>query len=130
MLQGLQQSFPKYLAPPGTTILAEYMQVIPAYTQLNDIVQQYGRKIHHVTLDGSCLFRALSHQAFGDQMYHIQLRAALIMQISNNLKKYQQFYIGRNPYHEHVASMYKDGVWVHNWNYKHLLIASDFQYMS
>ena len=87
------------------------MQVIPAYTQLNDIVQQYGHKIHRVTPDGNCLFRALSHQAFGDQMYHIQLRAALVMQISNNLKKYQPFYIGRNPYHEHVASMYKDGVW-------------------
>ena len=78
----------------------------------------------------NCLFRALSHQALGDQMYHIQMRAALVMQISNNLKKYQPFYIGRNPYHEHVASMYKDGIWVHNWNYKQQLIASDCQYMS
>ena len=74
------------------------------------IVQKYGRKIHRVTPDGNCLFRALSHQTFGDQMYHIQMRAALVMQISNNLKEYQPFYIGRNPYHEHVASMYKDGI--------------------
>ena len=84
------------------------MRVIPAYTQLNDIVQQHGRKIHCVTPDGNCLIRALSHQAFGDQIYHIQMRAALVIQISNNLKKYQPFYI---PYHEHVVSMYKDGVW-------------------
>ena len=57
------------------------MQVIPAYRQLNDIVQQYGCRIHAVTPDGNCLFRALSHQALGDQMYHIQMRAALVMQI-------------------------------------------------
>ena len=44
-LQELPQPFPKYLAPPGTTIPAEYMQVIPPYTQLNDIVQQYSCKI-------------------------------------------------------------------------------------
>ena len=78
------------------------MQVISAYTQLNDIVQQYGRKIHLVTP---------SHQAFCDQMYHIQMCAALVMQISNNLKKYQSFYIGRNLYHEHVTSMYKNDIW-------------------
>ena len=127
MLQGLQQPFPKYLAPPGTAIPAEYMQVMPAYTQLIDIVQQHGCRIHRVTPHGNCLFRALSHQAFGDQ---IQMRAALVMQISNNLKKYQPFYIGRNLYHEHVASMYKEAFGVHNWNYKQQLIASDCQYMS
>ena len=111
MSQGLQQPFPKYLAPPGTTVPAEYMQVIPAYTQLNDIVQQYNRKIHRVAPDGNCLFRALSHQVFGDQMYHTQMRAALVTQMSNNLEKYQPFYIGRNPFHQHVSSMCKDGIW-------------------
>ena len=69
------------------------MQVIPAYTQLNDILQQYGCRIYRVTPDGNCPFKALSHQAFADQMYHIQMRVALVMQISNNLKKYQPFYI-------------------------------------
>ena len=78
------------------------MQVIPAYTQLNGIVQQYGLKIHHVTPNCNCLFRALSRQAFGDQMYHIQMCVALVMQI---LKKYQPFYTERNLYHEHVSSM-------------------------
>ena len=87
------------------------MQVIPAYTQLNDIVQQYSRRIHRVAPDGNCLFRGLSHQAFGDQMYHTQIRKAIVTQISNNLEKYQPFYIGRNPFHEHVGSMYKDGTW-------------------
>ena len=49
-LQELPQPFPKYLAPPGTTVPAEYMQVIPPYTQLNDIVQQYSCKIYILPL--------------------------------------------------------------------------------
>ena len=50
-------------------------------------------RIHRVTPDGNYPFKALSHQAIADQMYHIQMRVALVMQISNNLKKYQPFYI-------------------------------------
>jgi len=44
-------------------------------------------------------------------MYHTQMRRALVTQISNNLEKYQPFYIGRNPFHEHVNSMYNDVIW-------------------
>ena len=44
-------------------------------------------------------------------MYHTQMCHALVTQISTNLEKYQRFYIGRNPFHEHVNSMYKDGIW-------------------
>ena len=83
--------------------------MIPAYMQLNDIVQQYSRKIHRVAPDGNCLFRGLSHQVFGDQMYCTQMRKAIVTQMINNLEKYQPFYIERNPFHEHVGSMYKDG---------------------
>jgi len=39
------------------------------------------------------------------------MRKALVTQISNSLEKYQPFYIGRNPFHKHVNSMYKDGIW-------------------
>jgi len=87
------------------------MQVIPEYTQLTDIVQKYSRKIHRVAPDGNCLFRTLSHQAFGDQMYHTQMRKALVMLISNNMEKYRPIYIGRNPFYDHVSSMSKDRIW-------------------
>ena len=87
------------------------MQLIPECTQLNDIVQQYSHKIHRIAPDGNCLFRMLSHQAFGDQMYHAQMRKTLVMLISDNMEKYQPIYIGRNPFHGHVSSMSKDGIW-------------------
>ena len=111
LVTGTSTAFPKYLAPPGTTIPVEYMQVTSAYTHLNDIVQQNNCKIHHVAPDGNCLFRALSHQVFSGQMYHTHMRAALVTQISNNLEKYQSFYIGRISFHWHVSSMCKDGIW-------------------
>jgi len=111
LYQGLRQSCPKYLAPPGTTILAEYMQVIPEYTQLDVIVQQCNRKIHRVAPDGNCLFRTLSHQALGDQIYHSQLRKALVTLVSDNMEIYKSFYIGRNSFCDHVSSMFKDGIW-------------------
>ena len=111
MLQELQQPFPKYLAPPGITIPAEYVQVIPEYTTLTAIVQQYSRKIYRVAPDGNCLFRALSHQAFGDQAYHTQMRKVLVTLISDNMEKYQPFYMGRNTFTEHISSMSKDGIW-------------------
>ena len=60
------------------------MQVIPEYAQLDDTVQQYSRKIHHVAPGGNCL---LSHQAFGDQMYHTQVHKALVTLISDNMEK-------------------------------------------
>jgi len=106
-----QQSCPKFLAPLGTAIPAEYMQVIPEYIQLNDMLQKYSCKIHRVAPDGNCLFRTLSNQAFGDQMYYTQMRKALVMLISNNMEKYYPICIGRNPYHDHVSSMSKDGIW-------------------
>lgn len=111
LLQKLQQPFPKYLVPPGITIPAEFVQVITEYATLNALVQQYSCKIHCVAPDGNCLYRALSHQAFGDQAYYTQMRKVLVTLISNNIERYQQFYMGRNSFTEHISSMYKDGIW-------------------
>ena len=112
MLQGLQQEFPKYLTPPGVTIPAEYVQVVPEYAQLAEIVHQYNCKIHRVTPDGNCLFRALAHQTFGDQMYHAQMHKSLVKLINDNMEKYKPLYMGRRkPFSEHVNCMLKDGIW-------------------
>ena len=110
LLQALQQD--KYLTPPGVTIPAEYVQVVPEYAQLAEILHQYNRKIHRVAPDGNCLFRALAHQAFGDQMYHAQMRKALVKLISDNMEKYKALYMGRRKlFSEHVNCMFKDGMW-------------------
>ena len=51
------------------------------------MVQKYSHKIHCVA-NGNCLFRALSHKTFSDQMYHGQMRAALVTQIINNFEHF------------------------------------------
>jgi len=51
------------------------------------VVNQYNRTIHRVAPDSNCLFRSLAHQAFGDQIYHAQMRKALVTMISNDLER-------------------------------------------
>jgi len=75
------------------------------------IVNQYNRTIYRVAPDGNCLFRALAHQAFGDQTHHTQMRKVLVMLISDNLRRYKFLYMGRNGFEEHVDMMSKDGIW-------------------
>ena len=90
-------------------------------------MQQYNRKIRQirrVAPDGNCLFRALSHQAFGDQMYHTQMRAALVTQISNNLEKYQPFILEEIHFISMLVLCLRTASGVRNWKYKQLLIAS------
>ena len=75
-------------------------------------VNQYNCTIHRVAPDGNCWFRALAHQAFGDQIYHAQMRKALVTLISDNLERYKPLYMGRrNGLEEHVDWMSKDGIW-------------------
>ena len=102
--QGFQQDFSKYSIPPGVSVPTEYVQVIPVYTTITEVIQKYNRKIHRVAPNGNCLFRALSHQAFGEQMYHAQMRKSLVTFISGHMDKYQAFYIGRNSFSEHIRS--------------------------
>ena len=101
--------------------------MIPAYMQLNDIVQQYSRKIHRVAPDGNCLFRGLSHQAFGDQMYCTQMRKAIVTQMRRNTN---HFILKGIHFMSMLVLCTRMAPGVHNWKYKQLLIASDYQYTS
>ena len=77
-----------------------------------EAINKYNRTIHRVAPDGNCLFRALAHQAFGDQTRHTQMRKVLVMFISDNLQRYKFLYMGRrNGFEEHVDMMSKDGIW-------------------
>ena len=104
---------------PSTWYHLEFLFLLSMFKYFQSIskiiavtVNQYNRTIHRVAPDGNCLFRALAHQAFGDQIYHAQMRKALVTLISDNLEIYKPLYMGRrNGFEEHVDRMSKDGIW-------------------
>ena len=115
--------YPKYLAPPGVSIPTEYVQVFPEYQQMAATVNQYNRTIHRIAPDGNCLFRALAHQAFGDQIYHAQMRKALVTLISDNLERYKPcIWEEEIDLRSMLTGCLRTEYGVHNWKYKRRLI--------
>lgn len=86
-------------------------------THPGDFLKSQNRRAHNVLPDGNCMFRSLSHQLYGSDEYHIQLRHALLEQIQNNYKTYQPYWIeadqlgGKVLFDEHLESLAKTGSW-------------------
>ena len=80
--------------------------------QLRDI----GLKIIAMKGDGNCFFRTLSHQIFGEQSAHMEIRLAAIEYMRCNRDKFEQFlveeeYPNMNSY---MKEMSKNGIYVDN----------------
>lgn len=69
--------------------------------------------------DGNCLFRALSHQVYGTEDSHLQLRLLTLEFIEQNRKKYEPYWIDPTAtneelsvsYANHLQQVKKPGVW-------------------
>ena len=47
--------------------------------------------MHNVKADGNCFFRAISHQIFGNEELHLQVRTKAIQNILFTTEDYVQF---------------------------------------
>ena len=79
-------------------------------------LRSQGRHTYNVLPDGNCMFRALSHQLFGTDEFHHQLRQMLLAVIQSNHTIYEPYWIehttsGIVEFDEHVKSLAKAGSW-------------------
>lgn len=85
-------------------------------TNFADFLRNQGRCAYNVLPDGNCLFRALSHQLFGSDEHHLQLRQGLLAVIQANYTVYEPYWIEHTPcgivkFDEHVKSLANAGSW-------------------
>jgi len=72
----------------------------------------------------------ISHQVFGDQMYHTQMSKALVTQINKNWRNINHFILEGTHFMSMLILCKRMASGVHNWKHKQLLIALHCQYMS
>eukprot|EP01012_Entosiphon_sulcatum_P005830 TRINITY_DN12682_c0_g1_i1.p1 TRINITY_DN12682_c0_g1~~TRINITY_DN12682_c0_g1_i1.p1 ORF type:complete len:576 (-),score=62.60 TRINITY_DN12682_c0_g1_i1:40-1767(-) len=62
--------------------------------------------------DGNCLFRAVSHQLFGSQAFHLLVRQRVVDQLQGpRCEEYLVFFDGDDEFDEYVQSMGQEGTW-------------------
>ena len=62
--------------------------------------------------DGNCLFRAVSHQIYGSQKFHLHVRSECIRQLSQARHEYCGIYFEtKEDFEEYVGYMAKPGTW-------------------
>ena len=61
--------------------------------------------------DGNCQFRALSHQLFGDQSFHKEVRAEVVAWMKTHAASFAPFVGGRSDFYRYVADMGKNRCW-------------------
>ncbi|CAG5130415.1 unnamed protein product [Candidula unifasciata] len=82
----------------------------PVYEELKTILALENRKIHFITGDGNCFFRALSKILYGCETYHAAVRSLIVDIIATNKSKFAQF-VDENDVLAHVQKMSEDHCW-------------------
>ena len=85
-------------------------------TDVDDFLMSQDRSAHLILPDGNCLFRALSHQLYGCEKYHVELRNILLHVLQGNFTTYKSFWIedtpqGKVTFQEHLKNLTKLGSW-------------------
>lgn len=78
---------------------------------LNRKLAKFGLKVRDVAADGNCLFRALSHQLFGEEGEHAAVRREICQHMSAHSDWYQLFVEDDEPWPRYLDRMEKDGAW-------------------
>lgn len=100
--------------PPGVTIPASLVPSANTTTlssDLNNFLNTQGRKSYAVGEDGNCMFRAISHQTFGVENKHREVRLTLHKTIQINYERYRCLWISNGTFSEHVENIKSCGVW-------------------
>ena len=112
ILQGIGNG--TLILTPGATIPAQlvpHSNTTRLSTDLNDFLNTQGRRCHAVVEDGNCMFRAISHQVFGLEDKHSEVRFAIQETIQVNLELYRCLWIGNGTFSEHVNNIKSCGIW-------------------
>ena len=110
---------PNFILPPGVTLPASLVPTsMPpsTLTDIDDFLKSQNRCTQDVLPDGNCMFRALSHQLYGNDEHHIQLRTTLLEAIQSNYSFYQPLWIeempwGKVTFDEHLENLARVGTW-------------------
>ena len=80
--------------------------------RLNKKLKPYGRKVYKVAGEGNCQFRALSHQLFNSEEYHMEVRQNVCIRLRYEWKRYFALWnYDHDEYKAWVARMQRDGEW-------------------
>ena len=81
-------------------------------TNRGDFLYTQSRKCRSVLGDGNCLFRAVSHQLYGSEDQHLQIRHSLCNFIEQNQSKYEPYWIElTTSFSSHLKDIKKAGCW-------------------
>jgi len=65
------------ILPPDVSVPTPFVPISTPHQCLHSFLISQNRPVHNILLDGSCMFWALSHQLYGSDEHHIQVRSML-----------------------------------------------------
>ena len=117
------RSITLFTTPPTASKAAKGEQKCSPVTVV-EFLQYQGRSVHRVLGDGNCMFRSLSHQIYGTEDEHLNIRLILQQVLEENLETYEKFWIQTDvPFSVHVQQLKNQGVWG---THVELLAATDY----
>ena len=84
---------------------------ISSMSVLTTRLARIGRKPVNIIGDGNCFFRSISHQLFGTEDCHLQIRALAIQHLINCPEHFVE-YNTHQPWLQYLQSMFRLGTWV------------------
>ncbi|CAK9269407.1 unnamed protein product [Sphagnum jensenii] len=83
----------------------------PDITNLNEQLSLLGLKIHPVTADGNCFYRAVADQLEGNEEAHGKYRHLAVDYIQDHREEFEPFVEDEVPFDEYCKTMRDDGTW-------------------
>ncbi|TMW63538.1 hypothetical protein Poli38472_002479 [Pythium oligandrum] len=98
---------PDTVAATGTTSAQN-----PRFVHYRDALASEGLQIRAVEGDGNCLFRAVSHQVYGDDQYHGLVRRLCMDYMESEKEYFEPYVVGdMSDFLRYLEHKRRDGVW-------------------
>jgi hypothetical protein len=85
------------------------LEVEQAHIPLREKIHAYGLRERKVKGDGACQFRAVSDQLYGDEVHHMEVRRAAVLQLEKESNYYCDFVEG--SYDAYLVNMCEPDTW-------------------
>lgn len=99
---------------PASVIPGQKPTKVPTVVGLakrEEFLNTQGRQCHCVVADGNCMFRAVSHQLYAKEEFHLVLRSVVQEVLECNAQHYSFLWIGSDSFSEHIKAVIQPGVW-------------------
>lgn len=84
----------------------------PRFVHYRDALRAQNLSIHAVEGDGNCLFRAVSHQIYGDDRHHALVRAKCMDYMECEKEYFEPYVVGdMTAFMRYLRHKRRDGVW-------------------